>query len=117
MEGLYIEEQDKRDLELERYNLALERILEIPNESISPEPFRTFFHKMADFVGQMDQTWRLVNCVSYPSLSCRSTILHYMRIFCRSIMRKAMAIRIMRLIAWESQWDRCFLSCTVNCVL
>ena len=60
MEGLYIEEQDKRDLELERYDLALERILEISNESICPEPFRIFFHKMADFVGQMDQTWRLV---------------------------------------------------------
>ena len=69
MEGLYIEEQDKRDLELERYDLALERILEISNESICPEPFRIFFHKMADFVGQMDQTWRLVESGELRKLS------------------------------------------------
>lgn len=60
MEDLYMDEKDKNDLEIERYTLALERILEIPNESICGEPFRTFFHQMASFTAMMDQTWRLV---------------------------------------------------------
>ena len=69
MEDLYIEEQDKRDLEFERYHLALERILEIPGESICQEPFRTYFHRMASFVEQMNQTWDLVESGELRKLS------------------------------------------------
>lgn len=69
MEDLYIEEQDKRDLELERYRLALERILEIPGESICQEPFRAYFHRMAAFVEQMNQTWNLVESGELRTLS------------------------------------------------
>ncbi len=60
MEDLYMDENDKRELEIERYGLALERILEIPDESICGEPFQTFFNQMAAYVAQMDQTWKIV---------------------------------------------------------
>lgn len=60
MEDLYMDENDKRELEIERYGLALERILEIPDESICAEPFRTFFNRMAAYVAQMDRTWKIV---------------------------------------------------------
>lgn len=60
MEDLYINENDKRELETERYKLAMERMREIPDESICEEPFRTYFQRMASFAVMMDQTWALV---------------------------------------------------------
>ncbi len=44
----------------ERYGLALERIKEIPSESICPEPYREYFIQMAGFVERMDQALELV---------------------------------------------------------
>ncbi|MDE5718285.1 MAG: aminopeptidase, partial [Lachnospiraceae bacterium] len=44
----------------ERYGLAMERIREIPNESICGEAYRDYFMQMADFVLMMDKTYALV---------------------------------------------------------
>ena len=40
----------------ERYDLAVERISNIPGDV--GEPFRDYFHKMADFVAQMDRLYK-----------------------------------------------------------
>lgn len=69
MEDLYINEKDKNDLEIERYALALERIMEIPGESVCEEPFRSYFGQMASFTAQMDQTWKLVESGDLRKLS------------------------------------------------
>ena len=60
MEDLYISETDKKDLEAERYALALERIRQIPDESICEEPVQTYFRHMAEFILLMDRTWSIV---------------------------------------------------------
>lgn len=60
MEDLYISEEDRNDLEMERYALAIERIREIPGESICGEKLQTYFNRMASFVMQMDTVWGIV---------------------------------------------------------
>ena len=59
MEDIYISEEDKTDLEKERYSLALNRIREIPNESICEEELQIYFKCMADFVLLMDRAWNI----------------------------------------------------------
>lgn len=46
----------REELIAERYDLALSRIREIPNESICGEAYREYFTQMAEFVKMMDQT-------------------------------------------------------------
>lgn len=60
MEDLYISETDKKDLEKERYELALERIAQIPDESICEKNVQAYFECMAEFVLLMDRTWNIV---------------------------------------------------------
>lgn len=60
MEDIYISETDKKDLETERYALAIERIREIPTESICEEQMQTYFSSMANFVILMDRSWDIV---------------------------------------------------------
>ena len=60
MEDIYISETDRQDLEAERYALALERIREIPNESICEGQVQTYFRSMAEFVLLMDHAWNIV---------------------------------------------------------
>ena len=60
MEDIYISESDREDLERERYALAMERIREIPDESICGEKVRTYFRRMSAFVQQMDRAWEIV---------------------------------------------------------
>lgn len=50
----------QEELIAERYELALARIKEIPDESICGENYRDYFMQMADFVLMMDQTYALV---------------------------------------------------------
>lgn len=50
----------QEELIAERYELALARIKEIPNESICGETYRDYFMQMADFVLLMDKTYALV---------------------------------------------------------
>ena len=50
----------QEELIAERYGLAMERIKEIPNESICGEAYRDYFMQMADFVLMMDKTYALV---------------------------------------------------------
>lgn len=50
----------QEELIAERYELALARIKEIPNESICGETYRDYFMQMADFVLMMDKTYALV---------------------------------------------------------
>ena len=60
MEDLYISDNDRRDLEAERYLLAVGRIREIPDESACEEQVQTYFRHMADFVLLMDKAWNVV---------------------------------------------------------
>ena len=50
----------QEELILERWELAVTRIREIPNESICPSPYGEYFIRMAQFVEQMEDTWKLV---------------------------------------------------------
>lgn len=60
MEDIYISETDREDLVKERYALAMERIKEIPEESICAEQLQAYFGNMARFVLFMDETWKTV---------------------------------------------------------
>ena len=60
MEDIYISETDREDLEAERYALAIERIRQIPDESICGEQIRTYFRVMAEFVLLTDKAWNIV---------------------------------------------------------
>lgn len=53
-------EEDRKDLETERYKLAIERIREIPEESICAGVLQTYFGRMASFALLMDQAWEIV---------------------------------------------------------
>ena len=60
MEDLYIAEEDRNDLERERYALAIERIREIPQEAVCDAALRKYFNSMAAFVLYMDEVWQVV---------------------------------------------------------
>ena len=60
MEDIYISEADREDLERERYALAMERIREIPNESICEAKEQAYFGRMAEFVLMADRAWNIV---------------------------------------------------------
>ena len=60
MEDLYISETDREDLEKERYLLGIERIKEIPGESICAGYIQAYFNRMAEFVLLMDRAWNTV---------------------------------------------------------
>lgn len=60
MEDLYMAEEDRHDLEQERYVLAVERIREIPTEQACGEKLQKYFHSMAAFVLSMDEVWKEV---------------------------------------------------------
>ncbi len=53
-------EEDKNALELERYQLAKERIREIPEENICPERVQRYFRKMAEFTMLVEDAWDAV---------------------------------------------------------
>ena len=42
----------------ERYDLAMERILEIPSEERVAEPYRSYFNQMAAFTAQIEELAR-----------------------------------------------------------
>ena len=50
----------ENDLLQERYELALGRIAQIPDENMCDEAYQDYFAKMAKFVLLMDSTWRFV---------------------------------------------------------
>lgn len=60
MEDLYIEEQDRKDLEQERYGLALERIREMGQEEECDPVYRAYFQKQAAFAMLMEETYQSV---------------------------------------------------------
>lgn len=60
MEDLYISEEDRNDLETERYGLAIGRIKEMAHETVCDQKLQAYFHCMAEFVLQMDRVWCLV---------------------------------------------------------
>lgn len=60
MEDLYIEEQDRKDLEEERYGLALERIREMGQEEACDPAYRAYFQKQAAFAVLMEETYQSV---------------------------------------------------------
>ncbi len=53
-------EEDKSALELERYQLAKERIREIPEENVCPERVQRYFKKMAEFTMLVEDAWDAV---------------------------------------------------------
>ena len=81
------------ELAKERYDLAVERILEIREEKTVAEPYLEFFTKTAG-----------KNC---PWKSCAGRIRSAIRIFCRRTTRLPMQVRIMRQRCWEKIWVYC----------
>ena len=69
MEDLYISDEDRKDLEMERYTLAMERIKQIPDESICEEKIQTYFRIMAEFVLLMDRVWNIVEVGSLRQMT------------------------------------------------
>ena len=69
MEDLYISDEDRKDLEMERYTLAMERIKQIPDESICEEKIQTYFRIMAEFVLLMDRAWNIVEVGSLRQMT------------------------------------------------
>ena len=53
-------ETEKKELEKERFELALERIEQIPNEKKCADKYQDYFEKMAEFVLFMKKTWDFV---------------------------------------------------------
>ena len=43
----------------ERYDLAIERIMEIPSEERVGEPYRSYFNQMAAFTSQIEELARM----------------------------------------------------------
>ncbi len=60
MEDLYISDEDRNELETERYLLALERIRQIPEETICGDSLQAYFGSMAAFVMNVDEAWKIV---------------------------------------------------------
>ena len=60
MEDLYIVEEDRNDLEQERYTLAIERIREIAKEAVCGARLQKYFNNMAAFVLFLDEAWNVV---------------------------------------------------------
>lgn len=60
MEDLYIVEEDRNDLEQERYTLAVERIREIAKEAVCGARLQKYFNNMAAFVLFLDEAWNVV---------------------------------------------------------
>ena len=49
---------EENTLITERYDLASDRIQEIPGENRIPEPFRSYFTEMSRFAGQIEELAR-----------------------------------------------------------
>lgn len=60
MEDRLIDEKEQENLLGERYALALERIREIPQESVCEEAFQQYFSYMAEFVSLVNRTLNVV---------------------------------------------------------
>ncbi len=60
---LSVEEDEAQDQEFiqERYELAMERLEQIPSETLVPEPFRTFFTDTASFLLLASESAKLCN--------------------------------------------------------
>lgn len=98
------------ELAKERYDLAVERILEIREEKTVAEPYLEFFTKTAGFLEEMIrlrdrvEAGEMKNC---PWKSCAGRIRSAIRIFCRRTTRLPMQVRIMRQRCWEKIWVYC----------
>lgn len=60
MEEVLMNEKEQEELLDERYALALERIREIPAESICGDALQTYFKVMSEFVDLLNRTWDIV---------------------------------------------------------
>ncbi len=69
MEDILMDEKEQEELLGERYALALERIREIPQESVCKEAFQKYFSKMAAFTELMNRTWNVVECGKLRQMS------------------------------------------------
>ena len=94
----------------ERYDLAIERIMEIPSEERVGEPYRSYFNQMAAFTSQIEELARMQLREDLDALTLEELKqLVSMLTFCRSITQKAMPIRRTRCGCWEQSLVRCFL--------
>ena len=97
---------------MERYDLAKERVSEIPQETTAAEPYRDFFVREAAFLqkitavmdhGTAEKHWK----------NCRNRIMKSIRTFCLRIMKILTEILLMHRRCWENT-ERHLLSCTQN---
>ncbi|MDE5596307.1 MAG: hypothetical protein K2J04_00560, partial [Lachnospiraceae bacterium] len=55
-----ITETQMKELEKERFELAVERIAQIPEDALCEKKYQDYFAKMAEFVLLMKKTWDFV---------------------------------------------------------
>lgn len=86
---------------MERYELAKERIAQIPDEKMAEEPYCDFFTKEAMFLQQVIHV--MDHGIAGKILkNFRNRIMNYIRIFCPKIMKILMEILHMHRKCWEN---------------
>ncbi|MCM1047267.1 MAG: aminopeptidase [Clostridiales bacterium] len=55
-----ITDEEKKQIEQERFSLALERISQISEEAVCDEKYQDYFNKMSEFIILMKETWDFV---------------------------------------------------------
>ena len=60
----------------ERYDLAMERILEIPSEERVAEPYRSYFIKTAEFIQMISWQHLLPRSRNWQEYSCERIWMH-----------------------------------------
>ena len=56
----------------ERYILAIERILQIPDEKTVEEPFLSYFHRVAKFIAYVHEVFEREHCHEKGKDSCNA---------------------------------------------
>ena len=87
---------------MERYELAKERIAQIPDEKMAEEPYRDFFTKEAMFLQQVIHVMDHGTVGKKILRNLKNRIMNYIRIFCPKIMKILMEILHMHRKCWEN---------------
>ena len=88
----------------ERYDLAIERIMEIPSEERVGEPYRSYFNQMAAFTSQIEELARIQLREDLDALT-----LEELKQLNHNLYADIMPIQRTRCGCWEQSLVRCFL--------
>ena len=80
----------------ERYELAAERIRQIPKEEAVSLPFRRYFQSVSEFVLLLLDLKKMMENGSYGKQKRKNGTISCMQIYCRTSMKRVMRIRHMQ---------------------